>query len=372
MNPKNPFLIAGYHSPDYFCDRERETSDLIAAVNNDRNVTLVAPRRMGKSGLVKNAFYHLAQQGEYKCAYVDIFGTQCLADFVKAFAAGVFTSFETSFDKVVRAASTFLRGFRPTVTFDALGAQKYSFEVQPSAAEATLAGVFDYLESLKFRTVVALDEFQQVVEYPEKGTEALLRSRIQFLTGHQFVFSGSRQHMMSEMFVSAKRPFYHSTQMMHIGPIDRERYFDFANLHFAHSGMALDRDVFMGVYERFDGITWYVQAVMNRLFELGARRPTENDVNDAVEFLVASNAYEYEAILRGCSDGATRLLKAIAREGRVAAVTGGDFIARHGLRAASSVAAALKSLGDADLVYRSDRGYEVYDRLFGIWLSRLP
>ena len=178
MNPKNPFLTAGYHSPDYFCDRERETSDLIAAVNNDRNVTLVAPRRMGKSGLVKNVFYHLAQQGEYKCAYVDIFGTQCLADFVKAFAVGVFTSFETSFDKVARAASTFLRGFRPTVTFDTLGAQKYSFEVQPSAAEATLAGVFDYLESLKFRTVVAFDEFQQIVESPEKGTEAMLRSRI--------------------------------------------------------------------------------------------------------------------------------------------------------------------------------------------------
>ena len=327
---------------------------------------------MGKSGLVKNVFYHLAQQGEYRCAYVDIFGTQCLADFVKAFAAGVFTSFETSFDRVVKAASTFLRGFRPTITVDAFGAQKYSFDIQPSAGESTLSGVFDYLDSLKFRTVVAFDEFQQVVEYPEKGTEAMLRSRIQFLTGHQFVFSGSRQRMMSEMFISAKRPFYHSTQMMHIGPIDRERYFDFANLHFAHSGMALDRSVFMSVYDRFDGITWYVQAIMNRLFELGAAKPSEDDVNEAVEFLVAGSAYEYEAILRGCSDGATRLLKAIAKEGRVAEVTGGDFISRHGLRAASSVAAAVKSLNDADLIYRSDGGYEVYDRFFGIWLSRLP
>ncbi len=30
------------------------------------------------------------------------------------------------------------------------------------------------------------------------------------------------------------------------------------------------------------------------------------------------------------------------------------------------------ALDDADLVERSDNGYEVYDRLFGIWLSRLP
>ena len=84
MNPKNPFLTAGYHSPDYFCDRERETADLIAAVNNDRNVTLVAPRRMGKSGLVKNVFYHLAQQGEYKCAYVDLRAASSVAAALKS------------------------------------------------------------------------------------------------------------------------------------------------------------------------------------------------------------------------------------------------------------------------------------------------
>ena len=372
MRPQNPFLISGYHSPEFFCDREQETSDLISAVRNDRNVTLIAPRRIGKSGLVKHAFHRLSEQGDFKCAYVDIFGTQSLADFAAAFAAGVFSAFETSLDKVVHAASAFLRGFRPTLTVDAFGAQTYSFDIRPANAEASLAGVFDYLGSLKFRTVVAFDEFQQIAEYPEKGAEAQLRSRIQFLTGHQFVFAGSRQHMMREIFTSAKRPFFHSTQMMHIGPIDRDRYFDFASRHFARAGAELERDVFMSVYEKFDGITWYVQAVMNRLYEQGAPRPTEDDANRAVEFLVSGSAYEYEAMLTGCSDGAARLLKAIAREGCVAEITNGAFIERHRLRAASSVAAALKTLKDGDLVYQTDGGYVVYDRLFGLWLSRLP
>lgn len=370
MKPKNPFLVSGYHSPEYFCDREKETEALVSAIRNDRNVTLVAPRRMGKSGLVKNVFYRLGEDGEYRCAYVDVFGTQCLADFVRTFASGVFSAFETSFDKVVRAASTFLKGFRPTVTVDAFGAQTYSFDVSASSAEATLAGVFDYLESRKFRTVVALDEFQQIAEYPEKGVEAMLRGRIQFMTGHQFVFAGSRQHMMSEMFVSAKRPFYHSTQMMPIGPIDREAYFDFAARHFAKAGVRLDRDVFMGVYDKFDGVTWYVQAVMNKLYEFGAKRPLPDDVVLAVKSLVDGNAYEYETILGSCPDGAARLLKAIAADGCVAEITSGDFISRHGLKAASSVKAALKSLEGTDLVYRAAAGYIVYDRLFGIWLSR--
>ncbi|MDR1698836.1 MAG: ATP-binding protein, partial [Prevotellaceae bacterium] len=35
--PYNPFLIAGYYSPEYFCDREPETAKLISALENDRN-----------------------------------------------------------------------------------------------------------------------------------------------------------------------------------------------------------------------------------------------------------------------------------------------------------------------------------------------
>lgn len=45
MSNRNPFLTSGYESPEYFCDRVAETKDLIEALENDRNVTLMAPRR---------------------------------------------------------------------------------------------------------------------------------------------------------------------------------------------------------------------------------------------------------------------------------------------------------------------------------------
>ena len=325
----------------------------------------------GKSGLVKNVFHRLEGGGRARCAYIDIFGTQNLAEFVKAFASGVFSAFETSIGRAARTASSFLRGFRPVMTVDPFGSHSFSFDVSPSAAEATLSGVFDYLESRKFRTVVAFDEFQQIADYPEKGTEALLRSRIQFLTGHQFVFSGSRKHMMAEMFLSSRRPFFHSTQIANLGPIDRERYFAFANGLFARAGVSLDRDAFLAAYDRFEGITWYVQAIMNRLYESRKRALGREDVDEAVESLVAAGAYGFEAIVNGCPDGAIRLLKAIASEGRVPEPTAGAFLAKHRLKAASSVSAALKTLKAADLVERTDAGWVVYDRLFAIWLRRL-
>ena len=56
MKLDNPFLIRGYAGPDYFCDRASETQQLVSAISNGRDVTLVAPRRYGKTGLIHNAF----------------------------------------------------------------------------------------------------------------------------------------------------------------------------------------------------------------------------------------------------------------------------------------------------------------------------
>ena len=47
----NPFLVFGYHSPAYFCNREKETREIVDALQNGRNLTLTAPRRIGKQGL---------------------------------------------------------------------------------------------------------------------------------------------------------------------------------------------------------------------------------------------------------------------------------------------------------------------------------
>lgn len=70
----NPFLIYGYENPDYFCDRVAETAALISALRNGRNVTLMSPRRMGKTGLIMNSFYQIRKEDENaRCFYLDVF-----------------------------------------------------------------------------------------------------------------------------------------------------------------------------------------------------------------------------------------------------------------------------------------------------------
>jgi hypothetical protein len=57
----NPFVVYGYKGKDYFCDREIETAKIIKGLNNERNITLIAPRRIGKTGLIHHVFSQIRQ-----------------------------------------------------------------------------------------------------------------------------------------------------------------------------------------------------------------------------------------------------------------------------------------------------------------------
>lgn len=369
MKAKNPFIVYGYDGPDTFCDRKAETAQLKSALENGRNVTLLAERRIGKTGLVKHLFDELRREGRWTTVYVDIFATASLIEFTRQFAAAVIGSMDSSFDKAMSAATRFFKSFRPEVTVDAAtGSPSFSFGLEPRNVEATLKECFDYLGS-HGECVVAIDEFQQIGTYPEKGTEALLRSYVQFLPDTRFIFAGSRHHMMAEMFSSAKRPFFNSTQTLPLDRIDEGVYFEFAKALMAPV-CELSRDAFGKVYSMFDGITWYIQTIMNRMYERGSA--AVDDIGLVVDDLLHEKSWEYAALLKSLPAGSVRLLKAVAKAGVAKSLTGGDFIAANSLRGASSVHLALNKLLEDELLYETDDGYVVYDRLFGFWLARLP
>ncbi len=83
MKQSNPFVVVGYNGPEYFCDREKETAKLIAAIENDRNVTLIAPRRYGKTSLLHHV--NRMMPTEYVGVYLDIFALKKPCGICKGF-----------------------------------------------------------------------------------------------------------------------------------------------------------------------------------------------------------------------------------------------------------------------------------------------
>ncbi|MCI6082052.1 MAG: ATP-binding protein [Prevotella sp.] len=331
----NPFVIYGYKGAEYFCDRQKETETIMRALHNERNVALISPRRIGKTGLIHHAFAQITNEHpDIRCFYMDINATRNLQQFVELFA------------------------------------KTFSITVSNDQKEESLKHVLDYLKDSDKRIYVAIDEFQQISEYPEKNVEALLRSHIQFIPNVVFVFAGSKQHIMAEMFTSAKRPFYQSSQMLSLSPIDKKVYCEFANNLMEKKCMKLSEDVFGYVYDIVDGQTWYVQHILNRLYDIGGEIDIRL-VNDTIMTSVMEQEVAFLNYYESLTYNQSQLLLAIARDKAVESVLSQDFIHRHSLPASSSVSLALKALIEREFVYKYNGKFIIYDRFFAIWLRNL-
>ncbi|MBQ8655639.1 MAG: ATP-binding protein [Prevotella sp.] len=370
---QNPFIYLGYAGPDYFFDRTEESEELIENLKNGRNTTLISPRRIGKTGLINHVFYLLHQQDKNAvCIYIDIFSTKNQHDFVQLLGTAI-AQYTLSYEqKALNRLLEFFGSWRPVFSADPItGMPTVSVSIEPTQSALTLKTIFDYMNQSKHHIYIAIDEFQQIMNYPETGTEALLRSYVQFATNVTFIFSGSKQHLMAQMFSSPDRPFYQSTASMGLEPINEEIYYDYASRLFEKKKSYLDRDVFRHLYQRFDGVTYNIQVLLNHLYASGRRVETDQQVAEAILHIVGRSAMQYEGLVTFLTDNQFQLLKAIAKEGVTKSPQSGEFLRKYGLPSASSVKTALDVLVDKDLVYNTSMGYIVYDRFMGIWLKRL-
>ena len=371
--PVNPFLITGYQGPEYFCDREKETATIISALDNGRNITLISPRRMGKTGLIKHVFHQLQTKEKHiACFYMDIFSTQNLQEFVTMFGRNVLGKLDSFSQSTLKGLVSFFKSCRPVINVDEVtGMPSVTLDFVAERSEDTLREICEYLVASKKECYIAIDEFQQILEYPEKGIEGLLRSYVQFMPNVHFIFSGSKKHLMEAMFFSVNRPFYQSTQKMFLGTIACEAYCEFAMDWFCKAKKEFPNDLFMEIYQMMDGHTWYVQYLLNRLYGLPYKKPDSSMLREMMTEILKENEYAFLTYYQMLTVNQAQLLKAIAHRGVVAEINASSFIKQYNLRGASSVNAALKFLLEKELVLKEPEGYIVYDRFFAMWLKQL-
>jgi len=374
MTLKNPFVISGYLSPYYFCDRQEESKKLIRYVTNGRNVAIISTRRMGKTGLIRHCFQESEIKDRYHTFFIDIYSTRSLREFVFALGKEIFEELKPKGSKFLDQFFFVITSLRAGFRLDQDTGEP-SFEIglgDIQQANTTLDEIFRYLEQANKPCIVAIDEFQQIEHYAETNTEAVLRSLIQHCKNTWFIFAGSQHHIMSNLFQSPARPFYQSVGMMHLDCIALDKYKKFVSMHFEANNRQVEPELINKIYERFDGHTWYLQIMFNELFSLTpiGENCSLSMFDDALTNLISAQEFTYQEILSRLPEKQKEILIAISKEGKASSVTSGEFIQKHKLQTASSVQSALRYLIDKDLVTQEKNIYQVYDRFFGIWLKQ--
>ena len=374
--PHNPFILGHRIRRPYFCDRLSEQQKLTSAVINGRNVVLISPRRMGKTSLVYVSLHDSPTfQQDFYTFFFDILQTNSLSEFTYLLGKAIFDALNSRSTTMVRKFLAALKSLSGEFGFDLVSGSP-TFSIQLGSIkhpEYTLSEIFSFIEQSDKPVVIVIDEFQQITKYPEKNTEAILRSHIQHMENASFVFAGSERSILQEMFVSSKRPFYNSAEIMHLDPIPEHLYVEFAARLFAERGRSVDEQSVRWAFSLFEGNTFYMQRTLNGAF---ADTPEgglcdHNTVVRSIKGMLAANEVIYREILANISVSQKAVLYAIAHEKCVEKPLSAPFIKAYSLPSASSVQSAINRLTVSGLITKTPEGYALSDPLLRIFINSL-
>ena len=374
----NPFFITGIIPEPYFCDREKETQQLVRIIENKAHILLTSARRMGKTQLI----YHVYEQPAIKTAfytfYVDIFPTTSLHEMVLFLSKEIYSNLVPKGKKALKFFLSTIKSLTGSLGYDpATGTPSFDVKLGDiNNPELTLQEIFNYLEKADKPCIFAIDEFQQITNYPEKNVEALLRTYIQRMNNCLFIFAGSNRHILENMFNSAARPFYNSTEQFHLERIPKEIYTSFAIQQIINAGRAITADAASLAYDLFEGHTYYVHHILHNAFANSNPQKTmdEEDIRNAMEELLDARERSFSNIMNKLNYKQKETLVAIAKEGKANGVTSVAFVKKHALKSASSVQYAISTLLEDQLLTYEDNGrskiYSVADRFLGYWIRK--
>jgi AAA+ ATPase superfamily predicted ATPase len=373
-NILNPFIIKGYLSSEYFCNRKIEMNILQRNVQNGSNTTLISSRKMGKSGLIFRFFEDLSTDNLVQSIYIDIYSSRSLKDFIKLLAEAILQKFPEK-STIGRKFVKSLKGFRPLISFDPFtGAPQIQIGFQTSQEVVyTLQGLFTFLEEQNTPIVIAIDEFQQIATYPDEHVEALLRGYIQQLKNIQFIFCGSNKSMMTEMFTHAKRPFFASTRLLYLDKIENSEYEPFIRHHFESNKKNIKDEALTAILGWTKSHTFYTQNLCNYIYSMKTKNIDIDVVRNAMAEILKEHEsffFQYRQLL---TPDQWNYMIAVAKEGEVSQITAKKFISKYNIGSPANSRRILRSLIEKELILENSSSekaiYQIYDLFLSRWLE---
>lgn len=375
---ENPFYITGIIPEPYFCDREKETAWMVRTLENKAHILLTSPRRMGKTQLVRHVFAQPSIKDSYYTFYTDIYPTTSLNELVLFLSKEVYSVLVPKGKAVVDKFLAGLHSLAGCFGYDPIS-NTPTFNIKLGdihSPELTLEEIFRYLEQADKPCIFAIDEFQQIANYPEKNVEAILRAYIQKMNNCLFIYAGSNRHVLENMFNSAAKPFYNSAEQIYLDRISKDVYTAFAEEQFANASRRITPGAASLAYDLFEGHTYYVHNVLHNAFAYIDADKTidEADIHSTLSDILEEKGRTFASVMNQLNYQQKETIIAIAKEVKASGVTSVAFVKRHALKSPSSVQYAINTLLEKQLLtYQSEERIKIYslsDKFLEMWICR--
>ncbi len=371
-NIQNPFFFGNEVYDDDFCNRVAELQELKQDVNNGINLLLYAPRRFGKTSLLKKLQNDLSMDSDYMVVYFDIFTVSSVDEFIQRYFNILAKSFESTTDKIVNLFKNILK-IRPNITMNISSNSEitYGMTLTKKEQNQTLEEILNipYLYAKKFnkKVVVIFDEFQEVEQL---DIEKKLRSVIQTHSRNvSYLFSGSKKSILSQMFDDKNRAFYKSIKHFYIKEILLEDWIVFIQDKFDSTDKYISIEQIQKIFEVTNGFPYYMQQLMYGIWEAAAKDVTRDIVDNSIKLMLERESDIYSTIWTNLTPNQKRTLKYIAyNDGR-------NLYSNSALSEANLSATTLKSTLEAlmkkDICDKKGDKYYFIDPFMKYWLENI-
>lgn len=371
----NPFSYGTVVKEPYFFNRKEEIMRIVGTLGGGNNLVLYAPRRYGKTSVVMQAIYSLAALG-FTCIYFDFMTVYSRESFIEGFSRAVLAH-QNNINKALKTFSKLVKGIRPKLSFDQNGTPEFSLDFSTTEiTDQSLESVIDLPEKLtegKRKFIIVMDEFQDIDKLNGENFEKLLRSKIQHHAHVNYLFLGSRTHILNDMFTNKSRAFYNSAAAMHLEPLPENETVAFLINGFSLSNIKLNESTASGLIGQAGNVPYYIQFLASEVWQYCINRI--ETVSDEIIALCAARIldlkgdYYFELFDRQTSYQ-KKLLKALATDNQNVFST--EYAGRFRLSAASTTQKALNGLINGGIIEKYQKHYLFDDPFFKKYILRLP
>lgn len=238
----NPFVFNRPVSVEDLIDRDEESLQLLRLAEGGHAVRLSAPRRYGKTSLLRRVGDE-AEKAGMNYVEVDFYGVLSRHE--------VAQRLEEGYDKLRsaprRIARAMIEALRPSVSLGAAGVRVESRPRTEEQVGRRLSGLLDLPvhlhERTGTRTLVAFDEFQALLAV-DPGIDGLFRSRIQRQgDAASYIFAGSHPGLMTQLFGAHERPFFGQARSIPLDPLADADIVEHVGARFEATGKEVGRAV---------------------------------------------------------------------------------------------------------------------------------